>query len=910
MEPIQKLKTRVLKLENHLRLLKIQGLLLDENLRNLRPAMDFSQFEWRETLPGKEERVWKDECALSFATPFSPGGLFINLKTLTAFSLTHVQSDWQNNNKHCIYLRQRWDWVPEENEQRATEEPEVKKLALGVEGGFQLEAENGRIHKTFSISCGPNFVEDYPIEIAPPNLRKLIDAVIDRDDASRQLDVMAWEATNDLIESKYARNLVQLDNGVKISSDPNSWRCAESGMTENLWLNLSTGYIGSGRANFDGTGGTGAAMKHYELNGRKYPLVVKLGTITADGKADVYSYAPEEDCMVTDPLLTKHLAHFGINVANLTKTDKTIAEMEVDLNAKYDWSRISEEGKQLERLSGPNCVGLVNIGNSCYCNSVYQSFFSSGAFTTSVLRLKPNLPSTNQPQFDVLQQFIKLGQALKDPINFVRPFSHKVFDGADYVTPRMLKKLLGENHPDFSTNEQQDAAEYALHILDRLSRAYRQTNINTEKADDLFKFEMEQRLQCLQSDQVRYQTSVQKMIELNVPYDPNNFGEKKEVRDVIPLLDCLKATLGTPEVIDDFLSPATGKRGQATKIVRFSTFPKLLLIKLRRFVPSPTGWEGIKLDCEIPPEITLDLGGPFEGHGLQEGEVLLPNEQVAVEPQFTPNPEVVNLITEQGFSRNAAIRAAYSTNNNLQNSVEWIMNHMNDPDLNSPMDLVPRPPKHIDFIPDPLIIESIEGMGFSRNGAIRACKATNNSMDIAINWVMEHMGDADFNDPLPQSTLTQTKSVSAPQNVSEETISMITLMGFDREMAMFALGKCQGNLERAADYLFSRSKEEIYSEITQAQASNTVTSPNTLIDSTAPAASEKAGNKISNKFYLRAVISHVGKSTSSGHYVAFINQSSPQDVSKKWVFFNDEKVCLSQNPSLDLGYLLMYEQLD
>lgn len=48
-----------------------------------------------------------------------------------------------------------------------------------------------------------------------------------------------------------------------------------------------------------------------------YPLAVKLGTITKEGKADVYSY--KEDEMVIDPYLAKHLAHFGINIGNMEK---------------------------------------------------------------------------------------------------------------------------------------------------------------------------------------------------------------------------------------------------------------------------------------------------------------------------------------------------------------------------------------------------------------------------------------------------------------------------------------------------------------------------------------------------------------------------------------------------------------
>lgn len=56
-------------------------------------------------------------------------------------------------------------------------------------------------------------------------------------------------------------------------------------------------------------------VEHYRETG--FPLAVKLGTITADGKGDVFSYA--EDDMVEDPHLSTHLKHFGINVQQLQK---------------------------------------------------------------------------------------------------------------------------------------------------------------------------------------------------------------------------------------------------------------------------------------------------------------------------------------------------------------------------------------------------------------------------------------------------------------------------------------------------------------------------------------------------------------------------------------------------------------
>lgn len=63
-----------------------------------------------------------------------------------------------------------------------------------------------------------------------------------------------------------------------------------------------------------GTGGNNHAVEYYEAH--RFPLAVKLGTITPDG-ADVYSYS--EDDMVLDPKLNQHLAHFGIDVSSMTK---------------------------------------------------------------------------------------------------------------------------------------------------------------------------------------------------------------------------------------------------------------------------------------------------------------------------------------------------------------------------------------------------------------------------------------------------------------------------------------------------------------------------------------------------------------------------------------------------------------
>lgn len=51
-------------------------------------------------------------------------------------------------------------------------------------------------------------------------------------------------------------------------------------------------------------------------------------------------------------------------------------------------------------------------------------------------------------------------------------------------------------------------------------------------------------------------------------------------------------------------------------------------------------------------------------------------------------------------------------------------------------------------------------------------------------------------------------------------------------------------------------------------------------------------------------ISHIGKNTGSGHYVAHVKRDG------QWVIYNDEKVALSENPPLQHAYLYLFQRSD
>lgn len=59
---------------------------------------------------------------------------------------------------------------------------------------------------------------------------------------------------------------------------------------------------------------------------------------------------------VEDPLLAQHLAHWGINMMGMQKTEKSMAELQIDLNVAFEFDKITEAGAALRPLSGAGYV--------------------------------------------------------------------------------------------------------------------------------------------------------------------------------------------------------------------------------------------------------------------------------------------------------------------------------------------------------------------------------------------------------------------------------------------------------------------------------------------------------------------------------------------------------------------------
>ena len=387
------------------------------------------------------------------------------------------------------------------------EEPPQKMTKLAI----AAETEADRYDITTRVDCFDCNVQD--VEKTAGKLPNIVDGIMNANTFAKQEEVKAWE--QEITPCEHTLCLEQGAKGLIPSQDLG--QCALCDLKENLWLCLTCGALGCGRAQFGGIGGNSHALAHSNESG--HPVAVKLGSLTADGNADIYCYACNEER--TDPELPAHLANFGINIADRQKTEKSLVEMQIEQNLRWEFSMTSEDGKEMKPLFGQGFTGLKNLGNSCYLASVMQCLFDMPEFASRYHRPQDPPPESAQPAEDLETQLRKLADGLLSG-RYSHPDSDVIAspDNAEVphqkgLAPSMLKHLIGRGHPEFSSMRQQDAFELLLHLLQLISRSH--GNASPPNPVSAFKFTMEQRLQCNSCKKVRYRQDESENVTVPVP---------------------------------------------------------------------------------------------------------------------------------------------------------------------------------------------------------------------------------------------------------------------------------------------------------------------------------------------------------------------------------------------------------
>lgn len=611
------------------------------------------------------------------------------------------------------------------------EEPpqKISKLAIAA------ETETDRYDTKTTVKCYECQVDN--VDQTSGRLALVVDGVLKANTFSRQEEVKAWE--QEMTSCEHILMLQQEPSRQIQSGDLG--HCSMCDLNENLWLCLQCGNLGCGRAQFGGAGGHSHGLAHADASG--HGVAVKLGSITPEGTADVYCYSCDEERV--DDNLGQHLAHWGIMLADRQKTEKSLTELQIEQNLRWEFSMTTEDGKELKPLFGEGFTGLKNLGNSCYLASSLQCLFALPQFKARYYKPTGDLPTVLDPAQDLETQMRKLADGLLSgrysvPDSDVTASEHSPeIPHQKGLSPAMLKHLIGRGHPEFSTMRQQDAFELLLHLFKQITRS--QHSAETPDPTKAFRFVMEQKLQCMGCKRVRYRTDEQDNISVPVPIKklPSKASATGETAadeyKPVTIKECLDNFTASEYV--ELTCSACGSKEGFLKRSLFKTFPEVLAVNARRF--EVIGWVPTKVDVPVvvgDEPFALDS---YKSAGLQDSEELLPEDDTAAASSaFVANPEAVDMLQGMGFPLNRCEKALHATGNTDANSaMEWLFAHMEDADIDAPINLGDSASAAAGAA-DPEKIESLGNMGFAPPQARQALKETGGDMERAVDWLFSH----------------------------------------------------------------------------------------------------------------------------------------------------------------------------
>ncbi|RKP10740.1 hypothetical protein THASP1DRAFT_34034 [Thamnocephalis sphaerospora] len=683
--------------------------------------------------PGAFTTVHREECTQCFDTQDAEHGLNVCLSCFNGGCTDAERCHGQlhaTTRGHPLALNVR-RLRKEKPERAGDEQPPQKITKLAIIPGAQ-EDEYEYETRVLCLLCG-----GVEVDRTLSNLPEVVDGVMNSLTASKQSEIKAWEA--EIVACDHIHQLQQQE--ATTLSEQSLAHCSQCELNGNLWLCLVCGNLGCGRKQYDGTGGNGHGLDHYATTG--HALSCKLGTITPEGTADVYCYQCDDERL--DPNISAHLAHFGIQIAAQQKTEKSMAELQLEQNLKFDFSMTTEDGRQLQPLFGPGYTGLKNLGNSCYMASILQSVFALPAFRSRYAQgiVEHHASCTASPAGCFQCQMHKLADGLWSgrysvPNELGGEHDGEASVGQDGIAPAMFKELVGKDHAEFSTMRQQDVLEFFEYLVKTTEMRERASGADPTRC---FRFRLEERLQCFDCKRVRYRQQPTNCLQLPVPArrlgDVSEEGAESQYERT-SLQSCFDAFASTESL--EWRCPQCERTTVALKTTRFATLPEVLVVCLRRF--ELRNWVPVKLP--VPVEVPQDIIS-FEnirGQGLCAGEEPLPETDEGQASAATTGAVVDEGALEQlvsmGFPEPRCRKALLATGNaGAEVAMNWLFEHSDDPDIDAPLET----PSSEGTKPPPELVAMLADMGFTEAQATKALRETSNSMDRAVEWLFSHPDD-------------------------------------------------------------------------------------------------------------------------------------------------------------------------
>ncbi|AEY98844.1 FAGR023Cp [Eremothecium gossypii FDAG1] len=533
--------------------------------------------------------------------------------------------------------------------------------------------------------------------------------------------------------------------------------CGDCDLDRNLWLCLHCGNIGCGREQV-GIEGHSHALKHYQQSENNHPLAVKLGSLTSESN-DIYCYSCNDEVAFPDPnRFSAVLAKFGIDLEGQVAKEKTLVELQVEQNMNWDF-QMRDSGNEFTKkifASKEYGCGLINLGNSCYLNSVVQVLFNGGVQDWNLDMLGDFPRDVVFPSTNLKCQLIKLRNALK-----IHPEKYQ-----HGVKPASVKKCIGEDNEEFSSGRQQDAMEFLTYFIDKLDRKVF-SKASSSNPNDLMRFMVEDRLECTKCEHVKYSSQVCEILQ--IPLLDSN--------DPQFLMDRLHSYFNGESL--DIHCPQCSEITVATKNSMLKTAPATLLInpiriKLQNWTPIKTSNQLFVPGLRDEKRLKLSQ---FKAHGRQPGEKIFedsPDDNSNVPASaisFNPDEDKVISIISMGFSKNAALRALYNTGSEVERALNWIFEHMEDPELNAEFS-VPGTKKQAAVV-DQGALDSMVSMGLAERHCRKALILNDGDVTRSVEWVFNNADNLDDDDTQESIDPPVSRDYGYPGDIPDYALSAV-----------------------------------------------------------------------------------------------------------------------------------------
>ncbi|KAI3481252.1 hypothetical protein L1887_56468 [Cichorium endivia] len=241
--------------------------------------------------PRPSQHVHKEECTLCFDDQDGPNGVDVCLLCFNGACTGNGDREHSRLHfekaQHPLVVNIRRVRKPAPVRADGDQPSVPKKLAIAAESDAD---KYDHVTVPRCLACDPAGPgKELPMT---DKLDEVIRGIMTAMSSAQQSEVKAWE--EEIVACQHTRELVQ--PGERLKLEPSGLAsCGKCELTSNLWLCLTCGHLGCGRAQFGGVGGNSHGLSHFEESGHpKENRKLAGAAAPTEDPTDVFGFGLEQ----------------------------------------------------------------------------------------------------------------------------------------------------------------------------------------------------------------------------------------------------------------------------------------------------------------------------------------------------------------------------------------------------------------------------------------------------------------------------------------------------------------------------------------------------------------------------------------------------------------------------------------